>query len=202
MLKSRHGVTLGGLPPAIGAENRTNCGRYGMFGWHVAVTHPVKEFQAEENLRGQGFQPFVPKVISTKLIRNRHHTIRAPYIQGYVFINFDDTEPSWRSINSTRGIQHLMLAAPEKPATVQADAMAVLIDRCSGSDIVDAHHVDQELAKLVPIGSIIEVTDGPFEGNTAKVRWTHMDRVIVLMRFLGYTRKIDMPANSVRVARA
>lgn len=171
------------------------------FSWHVAITRPLKEFVAEDQLQQQGFQPFNPKVLSTKLIRNRHHTIRAPYIPGYIFINFDDDDDAWRTINSTRGIQTLMLAAPERPAIVHAQAMAVLIDKCSGSDIVDATHVDQALAKLVPIGATIRIATGPFEGIRGIVRWTRLDRIAVLMSFLGYKRPIVMPANAVEVVR-
>jgi transcriptional antiterminator RfaH len=168
-----------------------------MFAWHVALTLPFQELIAERNLARQEFQPFNPKIVITKTIRNRDHTIRAPYIPGYIFIRFEDDDDRWRAINQTRGVRQLMLAAPERPAIVREDAMAILIDRCSGSDVVSPTQVDTALAKLVPVGAAVRISAGPFEGLKGIVRWSHLDRVTVLLSFLGAQRPIVVPANTV-----
>jgi transcription antitermination factor NusG len=77
--------------------------------------------------------------------------------------------------------------------------MQVLIDRCSGGQYVAPEHIDQAISKLIPIGALVRVVDGPFEGMRAPVHWSHHQRVSVLLSFLGVPRKIDLPARSVEV---
>jgi transcriptional antiterminator RfaH len=170
-----------------------------MITWHVAITKPFQELIAERHLAQQAFQPFNPKVVVTKIVRNRETAIKSPYIPGYIFIRFDEDDERWKSINSTRGIRQLILAGSEKPAMVRDDAMQILIDRCSGSDIVTASQVDHALAKLIPIGSIVHVKTGPFTGMKGIVEWTYNERVNVLLAFLGAVRGIHMPAKAVEV---
>lgn len=166
-----------------------------MLAWHVAVTKPFAELVAERQLAKQPqFQPFNPKVQITKVVRNREHVIRAPYIPGYIFVRFDVDDDRWKTINTTRGIHQLMLAAPDKPATVRDEAMAVLLDRCSGSDIVSASVVDHALAKLIPVGAMVTLKPLDLDGT---VELSQNDRLTIVMSFLGALRRVTVPRTLV-----
>lgn len=169
-----------------------------MFSWHVATTKPFSELIAEKHLEQQNFQPFSPKCLIARIVRNRRVITEKPYIPGYIFINFDDDADNWQAINATRGIQSLILSGPEKPATIRQPAMDVLIDKCSGS-LVNPDAVDLELSKLIPIDATVRVNTGPLEGRVGPVRWSHNQRVAVLLTFLGSTREIELAAKAVDV---
>jgi transcription antitermination factor NusG len=173
-----------------------------MFAWHVATTKPFSELIAERHLDQQGFQPFSPRCLVSRISKNRRITVEKPYISGYIFINFDPELDNWQAINHTRGIATLILAGPERPAIVKQDAMDVLIDRCSGGNIVAPEIVDHHLAKLIPVGATVRITTGPLDGYSGPVRWSHNHRVAVLLKFLGISREVDIPAKAVEVVHA
>jgi len=172
-----------------------------MFAWHVAVTKPFGELQAERHLENQQFQAFNPKAMIQRIVRNRKITVEQPYIPGYIFIRFDADDRSWLAINNTRGVHQLLYAAPEVPAVVRQDAMDILLDRCSGGCYVGAEFIDTELSKLIPVGVDVQITTGPFEGHNGTVHWSQHERVSVVLSFLGHPRKIAFPANAVAVLR-
>lgn len=169
-----------------------------MFSWHVAITKPFSELIAERHLEQQAFQAFNPKCLISRIVRNRQVMTLKPYFPGYCFINFDPDLDGWQRINSTRGIQTLIYASPERPARVPVDVMDVLISKCSG-DVVSAETTDQHLSKLIPIGATVRVSSGPLEGRTARVAWSHNQRVAVLLSFLGVPRRIELPSRAVDV---
>ncbi len=154
---------------------------------------------AEEGLRRKGFQPFNPKCYAQRVVRGARTWTERPYIPGYIFVQFDPVEDNhWPTINFVRGIQTLLYSANEKPARIRDAAMAVLLDRCNG-DRVKAEDIDAALSKIVPIGSVVRVVAGSFEGFTGRVEWSDQDRVRVLLSLFGRPTKAVMLSRAVEL---
>lgn len=168
------------------------------FQWYCATTLPFQELTAETNLRRQGFHPFNPKCETERVTRGREVLSRAPYIPGYIFINFDIDDDAWRKINSTRGIRQLIYGSHERPARIRQDAMQIILDKCNGQ-IVKLEEVDFALSKIVWPGAEVRVTDGPFAGFHGTVKWSKDDRAKVLMRLFGRDTPADLKTNQLEI---
>lgn len=131
-------------------------------------------------------------------MRGQRVITERPYIPGYIFVRFDPVEDNWQPINWTRGIETLMYGTVEKPARVRDDAIQILIDRCDGG-YVKEEEIDLAWSKLVPVGSTVQMIEGPFAGHRGKVTWSKDDRVRVLMTLLGGQRELKMKSAAVQV---
>jgi transcription antitermination factor NusG len=169
------------------------------FAWYAATVYPFKDTIAEDSLQRRGLQPFNPRVRQTRIIRGRKHIVEQPYIPGYIFINFDVDDERWKLINSTRGIQRLISSDSETPSRIRPEAMKVIIERCVDG-FVDQGEVDAALVRFVPVGSIVRVHCGPFEGWSGKVTWSHNDRVKVLLSLFGRSNPVSLRATEVTLS--
>jgi transcription antitermination factor NusG len=171
-----------------------------MLTWHVAQTKPFFEMIAEDGLRRKGFQPFNPKVYEERLVRGRRTWTERCYIPGYIFIRFDPVEDvHWPKINYVRGIHTLLYSASEKPAPIKDAAMAVLLDRCNG-DRVKAEDIDLALSRVVPVGTMVRLEEGPLSGFVGRVSWSARDRVRVVLSLFGRATEVAMYSKHVVMA--
>ena len=168
--------------------------------WHVASCKPFSEMIAEDGLRRKGFQPFLPKVYTQRIVRGRRTWTERCYIPSYIFIHFDPVEDvHWPKINYVRGINSLLYSASEKPAPIKDAVMAVLLDRCNG-DRVKAEDIDIALSRVVPIGSMVRLQEGPFTGFVGKVVWSTEDRLKALLSVFGRPTKVSLSNRQVVMA--
>jgi hypothetical protein len=96
--------------------------------WHCAWTHPQDERRAHIELCYQGFESFLPYVLSRRRIE-----VAFP---RYLFVRFDHRAP-WRTILSTRGVAGLICHGPNCPTTLPAAVIDALIARTSGRGVID-----------------------------------------------------------------
>lgn len=168
--------------------------------WHVATCKPFSEMIAEKSLTSKGFLAFNPKYYTERVTRGRRTWTERCYIPGYIFIRFDPVEDErWPQINFARGIQTLLYSSAERPAPIRETAMNVLLDRCNG-DRVKAEEIDVALSRVVPIGSVVRVTEGSFEGFTGKVVWSAEDRLKVVLSLFGRPTKVSLANKAVALA--
>lgn len=167
-----------------------------MLAWHVATTKPFSEMIAEDELKRKGFQPFNPKCVSLRINKGRRTWTERCYMPGYIFIRFDASEDRWPIINSTRGIRSLLYSTVEKPAPLREAAMQLIIDRCNG-DTVREEELDLELTKVIPIGTMVRLFDGPFAGFTGRVKWRHADRVKVVLSLFGRATEATVDVKAI-----
>lgn len=175
-------------------------GRSHMLTWHVAATKPFCEMIAEEGLKKKGFAPFNPKCYVQRVVRGRRTWTERCYIPGYIFIRFDPVEDRrWPQINYVRGVASLLYSASERPAPIREQAMNVILERCNG-DVVKAEDIDLALSRVVPIGAMVRVQEGTFEGFVGRVAWSHEDRVKVVLSLFGRDTKVALPTKHVVMA--
>lgn len=169
-----------------------------MHAWHVATVQPFMELTAEEHLVRQGFEPFNPRFEVTRVTRGRKVTTEHAYFSGYIFVHFDRALTQWRSINGTRGVKQLILSSPDTPARVQDGVIEELLKLCRGS-IVEAAVVDRTLQRIIPVASLVKITEGPFEGHRGTVSWSKGDRARVLLSILGSQRDVKIEKKALEL---
>jgi transcriptional antiterminator RfaH len=158
--------------------------------WYVARSHPHKEAYAAENLRNQGFQPFVPRIRKTVRHARRMRTVMAPLFPRYLFVSMDLARDRWRSVRGTFGVASLVMAG-ERPQPVPSGIVEHLIANSAPTGEIDLR---PELTE----GQQVRVTTGPLAEKIGRlVRLDDVGRVSVLLEILGSEREVEMAAGSL-----
>lgn len=160
--------------------------------WFVVHTQPSKEALAEQQLREQGFEVYLPRYKRTRRHARKVDTILSPLFPRYLFVGLDIEVDRWRSINGTRGVSYV-LTFNESPASVPADTIRALKAQESEEGIVSLG----ALAMFVK-GAKVRILEGSFTGYTAI--FESMDdkqRVQLLLKFLGRETTIFVPSYAV-----
>lgn len=167
--------------------------------WACAQTHVRQEELALVNLRRQKFIPFFPIF----LIRNKNsHFISRAAFPGYIFIRLDDEYRNWAPINFTMGIQRL-LTYPVNRHDEEAYRKP-----CRVGFIEDLYRMrilrddEQYQPDLIPAGTTIKITNGPFADKEALVEMSSEQRVHVLLSLFNQQINVSLTVESVeRISR-
>lgn len=122
--------------------------------WFLAQLKPNCANIADENLKRQGFQTFLPMEEVTRKHNGKFVTAKRPLLPGYIFVAFDVALGLWRTLNSTYGVKRLISFGHE-PTVVPLDLVSQLMLRR------DAHGKCLPPKFLKPGDSVI-LTKGPF----------------------------------------
>lgn len=164
--------------------------------WYVAQTHHASEQVASHELTRQGFATLSLLCRSQRIVRHRRVERIAPYLPGYIFVEFDIANDPWRSICSTRGVKGLLSTAPEAPTRIRQGVVEELRSRCDEFGIVVEKECDRALRRFL-VGDDVRILGGPFAGRVGEVVWSSVDRVRVLMRIFGRETKTLLPCSEV-----
>lgn len=171
-----------------------------MLNWYVSTTKPFSEFVAERSLAAKGFNAFLPKYYTERIVRGSRTWTERCYIPGYIFVRFDPIEDErWPQINFARGVHSLLYSSHERPAPIRDKVMNVILERCNG-DRVKAEDIDVAISNVLPIGSMVRVEQGTFEGFVGKVAWSVEDRLKVVLSLFGRQTKVSLPREHVVMA--
>jgi len=88
--------------------------------WYVAETKPGKLPLAQQHLKQQHYDTFVPQTHETTIHPTTHqkqHVLK-PLFPGYIFIELNLKVQNWTPINNTRGIRHLLTGASKPTVTI------------------------------------------------------------------------------------
>ena len=89
--------------------------------WYVVNTHPHQEARAELNLRRQGFDAYLPRLVRQRRHARRVDMTSVALFPGYLFVRLDAEAQPWRVINNTFGVRRI-LCDGEQPLPVEAAA--------------------------------------------------------------------------------
>jgi transcriptional antiterminator RfaH len=152
--------------------------------WYAVHTKARDEKLAEENLKRQGFETFLPLVKAPKRRRGRWTESIAPFFPGYLFIHLDLMQQDSSTIRSTRGVLGLVRFGGY-PATVPAG----LVEQLRAVTTSEEGVVRQE--HLFQAGDRVEILTGPFRGLPARILAENgKERVDLLLDLLGRTNRI------------
>lgn len=137
--------------------------------WFVVYTQANGELKAAANLRNQGYLVYLP--VYEKLVRHarRSTVVRRPFFPRYLFVEMDVETTSWRSINGTVGVSHLICNG-DRPAPVPEGVVAAVQERegCGGA-------IQMEPTGFVK-GEAVRFVDGPWSDVTGFLKKCRMSR--------------------------
>lgn len=151
--------------------------------WYVVYSKPTQEVRAEIELSYQGFSVYLPKI--SEATRQRGQLVKQirPMFPRYLFVRPEHAEQSIASVNSTRGVSHLV-----RSGTVLVACPETLIGSIRKAE---AHLNGEGDSLFVAVGEAVEIVEGPFQGLTSRVVAATEDRVSILLEVLGKLQVLD-----------
>ena len=159
--------------------------------WYVAQTQPGREQRALLNLARQNFTAYLPRWRKRRSHARKIDTVLAPLFPRYVFVALDLDNMSWRSVNGTFGVNHL-IANGERPTPVPIGVVEAIQSR-EGPDGA----VKPQLSPMRR-GDPLRILDGAFTDCMSRFEnMAENERVTVLLDLLGRPVRVTLPTHAV-----
>ena len=162
--------------------------------WYLIHTKPRQEFRAQENLRNQGYETFLPTIKLEKIIKKNILVQEEPLFARYLFICLDQVSSNWFPIKSTRGVHQIVrfgnLANPLK-------VPASLIEYLSSW-----RHDKKSPKSLFEVGEMVQIQTGPFRGLQGDFQKllhepSGESRALIFIEILGKIQQIKLPIHQI-----
>ena len=156
--------------------------------WYALQHKPAQGDRAVLHLQNQDVACFFPKIEVEKIKAGKRTKKLEPLFPGYLFVNLEQTDPSWGKLRSTRGVMRIVSFA-NKPAAI-------------ADEIID--HIKASMDKVAEQGGIksgqpIELDDGPFKGIDAIFQaYDGEARAIVLITFMQKQQQVTVPVSAIK----
>jgi len=159
--------------------------------WYCVLTKPRREQEAEEQLRRQDFQVFLPRIRQSCRRGGRWREVVEALFPRYLFVCVDLEQQSVGPIRSTRGVAGLVRFGQDlKP--VPAPIIEALRQQVAlgGGCITRIHHFRH--------GDAVTIAEGALAGLQAIFQAeTGADRVLVLLELLGRANTVTLCRHAV-----
>ena len=157
--------------------------------WFAVYAKPRQERIAQEHLKRQGFQCFLPMAINPYQRRSAKKPRIEPLFPRYLFLHAAADQQSLAPVCSTRGVSSLVRFGAEL-ATVPERVINLINGRCDA---------ETGLVRLQPvpveIGDKVRVFDGPLAGMEGIFRERKgASRALLLMKLLGTEATVEVDA--------
>ena len=163
-----------------------------MTAWFAVYTRPRAEAMAQEHLRRQGYEVYLPRHVKRRRHARRTDFVLAPLFPRYLFVAIDKLHQRWRPILSTVGVCDLVRQG-ERPAEVAAELVEEL--RLRERDGAFGHAAQVQGLRR---GDPVRVAAGPFTELAGRFHgMVAADRVFVLLEMLGRSVKVQLPSEVV-----
>jgi transcriptional antiterminator RfaH len=161
--------------------------------WYAIHTKPRQEEHAEEQLRRQEFDIYLPKIKQARRFRQRWRDTIEPLFPRYLFIRLDLGTDNVAPIRSTRGVSKLV-SFDGLPAMVPEPLIEALI--ASADPDTGLLHPPEDRFKP---GATVTIVDGPLAGLEAIFEAHDGEaRSIILLELLGKTRQLKIDRDHLR----
>jgi len=155
--------------------------------WYAVNTQAHQEARADENLRRQGFDSWLPRFRRQRKHARRIDHVLAPLFPGYLFVRLDPEIERWRSINGTFGVVRL-LCNGDAPLAVPDGLVEEIMQRRDGCGTVVLP------PRSLAFGKVVRVVAGPFADLEGLVQeMPGRDRVVLLFNLLGRKVRASVP---------
>ena len=155
--------------------------------WHAVLCKPRREAVAEANLRNQGFDVYLPRMIGLRRRAGRWEQRIEPLFPRYLFLNAGEGGPGLAPVRSTLGVSDLVRAcgAPVRVPPGVVEALRDAADPHTG-----CHRFGFRDAPFAA-GARARFAAGPLAGLEGVFEMASGDeRVIVLLELLGKTNRV------------
>lgn len=157
--------------------------------WYVVLTKPKQELRAEEHLRAQGGEVFLPRIALEKMRKGKRVNVIESLFPGYLFVNVEGCEHLVGSIRSTRGVRQLLRFGIE-PIEIRQDLIDDLRCRCSDVNI-NGESLSGNIQAVFKEGQFVEITSGPFKDYQAIFKqFDGEQRAIILLNLLSQQQEL------------
>ena len=154
--------------------------------WYVLTSKPREEQRAFDNLAGQGYDVFLPKVSRVKKRQGKQTVALEPLFPNYLFIRLDEHAANFNAVRSTRGVGSFVRFGLYPTVMNEALIDQLKADTSEG----EAPKSLDELLKL-SAGDNLDITEGPFKGLQAIYKAKDgLERSIILINLLGQQNEV------------
>jgi transcription elongation factor/antiterminator RfaH len=159
--------------------------------WFVVKSLPRKELLAEQHLKRQDFETYLPLLAtSASTLRQTGITRLGPFFPGYLFVRLNTLADRWRSVNGTIGVSSLVQFG-DRPAPVPTGLVEAMQIKTAVSGQLG---FEDEFAP----GAEIRIIGGPFDRLLGK--FSGLDgagRARVLLELMGRATTVSLPRTSI-----
>lgn len=162
---------------------------------YVVRTKPKAEAVAKANLLNQDFivDVYCPALIVEK--RSRHGLVIGsriePMFRRYLLVCFDVSDPRWRKISNTRGVEKIIGGNPERPTAVPDYVIADLKATFGVGAFKPAR------TPALSAGETGFVRGGSFANRIGECIRSEKGRVRLLLTILGVAAEVEFDAAQV-----
>ena len=161
--------------------------------WVVARTKAQREKWAAENVTRQGGEPYLPKTLTTKVVKGRRTDCEEWLFPNYMFVR---TDGQWRYLRSTFGIISVVMRG-ETPAFMPEYEITKLRQRESEDGLIRLAEPTEAKFKD---GDLVRINSGSFSGYKGVYSHDANHRVSVLLDFLGRKTPVFIPETDLELA--
>lgn len=162
--------------------------------WYLVYTKPRNEFVAQQNLKRQGYESYLPLIRQSRRRKGRQFENIEPLFPRYLFVRFSPGHDNIAPIGYTTGVSGLVRFA-EEPAVVSDQIIESLRRR---ADCDTGLHCPK--APLFVPGDTVIIDEGPLSGvESIYLAQTGSERVVVLLQLLGRENHVRIERNLLRV---
>ena len=155
--------------------------------WHAVLCKPRREALAEANLRNQGFDVYLPRMLRLRRRASRWEHRIEPLFPRYLFVNEGDSPRGLAPVRSTLGVSDLVRCAGA-PVPVPHGIVEAL--RESADPLTGCHRFDDA---PFAAGARVRLAAGPLAGLEGVFEMASGEaRVIVLLDLLGKTNRLTV----------
>jgi transcriptional antiterminator RfaH len=168
-----------------------------MKSWYVVHTKPRNEAVAEEHLRRQAFETYLPRIKQERRRGGRWMEVIEPLFPRYLFVQLDPARQNIAPIRSTQGVSSLvMFGGRLRPVPNEiVEELVRSTSSNSGLHVFPACRCKE--------GDAVTVISGPFEGLRGVFKASSgQERVAVLLEVLGRTATVMLSRSSVLPVKA
>ena len=143
--------------------------------WYCLQIDPRYDIALRIELEARGFDTFQPVFIDAD------NQVPRPLFVGYLFVQFDAANPTWRDIPHLRasGVRRLFSASAERPIPMRLGVVEYWIDKAAtDGGVIDARPV---APSPIEVGTQVRVVSGPLSDMTGLCRSSTADRVEIML---------------------
>src|ERR1700723_2057629 len=164
-----------------------------MLRWYLIHTKPVREGIAELNLQRQGYETYVPRILTPARRRGRWCDHVVPLFPRYLFLQLSEGCQALGPVRSSVGVAGIVRFGT-RYAIVSQQIITQL--RLRADPETGLHRLAKPTSPAR--GAAVRITAGPFEGlDGVFEREAGSERVVVLLNLLGQDTAVRIPAEAV-----
>jgi transcriptional antiterminator RfaH len=162
--------------------------------WFLAWTRPRLEIVAEQNLRQQEFDVYLPLYKGVKKNETGSHAVFEPMFPRYIFFRPSSDKQSIAAVRSSRGVGNVV-SFGHIPATISAVTLTSI-------RLFEQIRNTTDIEKLNPMrpGAKVKFFNPAFVGIEGLIQSVSKQRVTVLLEILGRQQVLTVTPNQIQLA--